>query len=220
MTDWRSAFGEVKEMDKGATTQTGSGKLPGMHSMGSQDVEQAVAEMVRVLTPYESADWRSRAGTLDWSCWTTAAHVAHDLLAYAGQLAARPDDAYLPFDLKVRDDASPRDLLRIVTASGRLLSNALAASGPSARAWHWGPTDPSGFAALGVNETLMHTFDITAGLGISWHPPAALCKAVPARLFPGAPGVDPVRGLLWSTGRADLPGRPRPTSWILKAAIE
>jgi hypothetical protein len=121
--------------------------------------------------PFESADWRCRAGTLEWSCWTTAAHVAHDLLAYAGQLAARPDDAYLPFDLKVRDDASPRDLLRIVTGSGRLLSSALAASDPSLRAWHWGPTDPSGFA-------------------------------------------------LWSTGRADLPGRPHITSWILKAAIE
>lgn len=207
-------------MSELAKSQTDSGKLPGMHSMGGQDVEQAVAEMVRVLTPYESADWRSRAGTLDWSCWTTAAHVAHDLLAYAGQLAARPDDAYLPFDLKVRDDASPRDLLRIVTASGLLLSNVLAASEPSARAWHWGPTDPSGFAALGVNETLMHTFDITAGLGIAWHPPDALCKAVLARLFPDASGDDPVRVLLWSTGRADIPGRPRRTSWILKAAVE
>lgn len=207
-------------MDKGATSQTGSGMLSGMHRVGGQDVEQAVAEMVRVLTPYESADWRCRAGQLDWSCWTTTAHVAHDLLAYAGQVSARPDDAYLPFDLKVRDDASPRDLLRIVTASGRLLSSALAASEPSARAWHWGPTDPSGFAALGVNETLMHTFDITAGLGIAWHPPKALCEAVLARLFPDAPGGDPVRVLLWSTGRAELPGRPRLNSWILKAAVE
>ncbi|GIJ12075.1 hypothetical protein Van01_52890 [Micromonospora andamanensis] len=191
-----------------------------MHSMGGQDVQRAVTEMVRVLTPYESADWRNRAGTLDWSCWTTAAHVAHDLLAYAGQVAARPDDAYLPFDLKVRDDASAGDLLRIVTASGRLLSTVLAASEPSARAWHWGPTDPSGFAALGVNETLMHTFDITAGLGITWHPPEDLCAAVLSRLFPDVPGDDPVRGLLWSTGRADIPGRPRRTSWISKAAVE
>jgi hypothetical protein len=191
-----------------------------MHLMGGQDVEQAVAEMTRVLTPYESANWRCQAGTLDWSCWTTAAHIAHDLLAYAGQLAAQPDDAYLPFDLKVRDDASPRDLLRIVTASGRLLSNTLAASEPTARAWHWGPTDLSGFAALGVNETLMHTFDITMGLEITWHPPEALCKAVLARLFPDAPPGDPVRVLLWSTGRANLPGHPRVTSWVLKAAIE
>ena len=73
--------------------------------MDSGDVDQAVAEMVQVLTPHETADWRRSAGTLEWSCWHTAAHVAHDLLAYAGQLAARPNSAYLPFDLVVRDDA-------------------------------------------------------------------------------------------------------------------
>jgi hypothetical protein len=183
-------------------------------------IEQAVAEMTRVLAPYASADWRRRAGTLEWSCWTTAAHVAHDLTAYAGQLAARADDAYLPFDLRIRDDASPRDLLRIVTAAGRLLSTMVAASEPAVRAWHWGPTDPSGFAALGVNETLMHTFDITSGLGINWYPPEAPCRAVLARLFPDAPAGDPVRVLLWVTGRGDLPGHPRVTSWTLKAAVE
>nr|WP_296072915.1 maleylpyruvate isomerase N-terminal domain-containing protein [uncultured Actinoplanes sp.] len=188
--------------------------------MSGRDVDQAVAEMARVLTPYASADWRCRAGTLEWSCWTTTAHVAHDLLAYAGQLAARPDDAYLPFDLRVRDDATPRDLLRTVTAAGRLLSTMVAGSEPTARAWHWGPTDPGGFAALGVTEILMHTFDITTGLGIAWHPPESLCEAVLARLFPGAPPGDPVRVLLWCTGRGDLPGRPRVTSWVMKAAVE
>ncbi|MFG3602466.1 maleylpyruvate isomerase N-terminal domain-containing protein [Micromonospora chersina] len=188
--------------------------------MDSRDVDQAVAEMVRVLTPHTSADWRRPAGKLDWSCWETAAHVAHDLLAYAGQLAARPDSAYLPFDLVVRDDASPRDVLRIATGAGRLLSIALAASDASVRAWHWGPTDPSGFAALGVNETLVHTYDITEGLGIHWHPPESLCSAVLARLFPHAPAGDPVQVLLWSTGRTDLPGRRRRTSWVLKAAVE
>jgi hypothetical protein len=188
--------------------------------MSGREVDHAVAEMVRVLMPYESADWRCRAGALDWSCWTTAAHVAHDLLAYAGQLAVRPDDAYLPFDLRVRDDASARDLLRVVTGAGRLLSNVLTASEPAARAWHWGPTDPSGFAALAVNETLMHTFDITAGLGIAWDPPESLCAAVLARLFPDAPAGNPVQVLRWSTGRADLPGHARVTSWIMKAAIE
>ncbi|MFV2097426.1 maleylpyruvate isomerase N-terminal domain-containing protein [Micromonospora sp. LOL_014] len=147
-------------------------------------------------------------------------HVAHDLLAYAGQLAVRPDSAYLPFDLVVRDDASPRDLLRTVTGAGRLLSTMLAASDPSVRAWHWGPTDASGFAALGVNETLVHTYDIAEGLGIHWHPPRSLCTAVLTRLVPHAPAGNPVQVLLWSTGRTDLPGRPRPTSWVLEAAIE
>lgn len=189
-----------------------------MRPMSSEDVDQAVGEMVRVLTPYTALDWHRRAGTLEWTCWTTAAHVAHDLLAYAGQVAARPDSAYLPFDLVVRDEAAPRDLLQIVTSCGRLLSNALSAAEATARGWHWGPTDPCGFAALGVNETLVHTYDISQGLGIDWCPPPALCAAVLARLFPDAPAGDPVQVLLWSTGRADLDGRPRVTSWIVKAA--
>ena len=191
-----------------------------MRPMDCRDVDQAVAEMVRALTPHESADWRRPAGTLDWSCWVSAAFVVLVFLAFAGLLAARPDSAYLPFDLVVRDGAPLHDLLRIVTGAGRLLSTTLAASDPSVRAWHWGPTDPSGFAALGVNEALVHTHDITEGLGVRWHPPESLCSAVLARLFPDAPAGDPVQVLLWSTGRADLPGRPRPTSWVLKAAVE
>ncbi len=191
-----------------------------MRSMDSRDVEQAVAEMVRVLTPYESRDWQGPAGSLEWNCWTTAAHVAHDLLAYAGQVAAQPGSAYLPFDLVIHADAPPRDVLQVVIASGRLLSSALDAAGPDARAWHWGATDPGGFAALGVNETLLHTYDITQGLGTSWLPPESLCAAVLARLFPDAPEGDPVQVLLWSTGRAELEDRPHVTSWILKAAID
>jgi hypothetical protein len=191
-----------------------------MRSMDSGDVDEAVAEMVRVLTQYESRDWQVRAGSLQWSCWTTAAHVAHDLLAYAGQVAGQPTYAYLPLDLTVREDATPRDLLQVVVACGRLLSHALAAAGPDARAWHWGPTDPSGFAALGVNETLIHTYDIAQGLGIDWLPPEALCAAVLARVFPEAPDGDPVQVLLWSTGRAELDGRPRVSSWVGKAAID
>jgi hypothetical protein len=191
-----------------------------MRSMDSRDVEQAVAEMVQVLTPYESRDWPVPAGSLDWSCWTTAAHVAHDLLAYAGQVAATPGSAYLPFDLVIQADAPPHDVLQVVTASGRLLSGALAATGPDARGWHWGATDPSGFAALGVNEVLVHTYDITQGLGVSWLPPESLCAAVLARLFPDAPEGDPAQVLLWCTGRAELDDLPRVTSWIPKAAID
>jgi Mycothiol maleylpyruvate isomerase N-terminal domain len=191
-----------------------------MGSMNRADVDQAVAEMMRALTPYASQDWQVQAGSLEWTCWSTAAHVAHDLAAYAAQLAAQPVSGYLPFDLVIRADASPSDVLQVVIASGRLLGSALAAAGPGARAWHWGPTDPGGFAALGVNETLVHTYDITQGLGISWLPPRTLCAAVLARLFPDAPDGDPVKVLLWCTGREDLDDRPHVTSWTPKAAID
>jgi hypothetical protein len=191
-----------------------------MGPIGSHDLDQAVSEMVQVLTPHVGADWRARAGTLEWSCWQTVAHVAHDLFAYAAQLAARRQSAYLPLDLLVRESASPEDLLHIVTSAGRVLSTTLAATDPTVRAWHWGPTDPSGFAALAVNETLVHTHDITEGLGIHWQPPEPLCHSVLARLFPDAPAGDPAQALWWSTGRITLPGHPRLTSWVAKTSLE
>ena len=52
-----------------------------------------------------------RVGALDLSCWTTAAQIARDLLAYAGQVVARADGAYLPFDLIVRQAAAPRAVI-------------------------------------------------------------------------------------------------------------
>ncbi|MEV4283369.1 maleylpyruvate isomerase N-terminal domain-containing protein [Actinoplanes xinjiangensis] len=202
--------------------------------MNADDLDAAVAEMLRLLVPLQDRDWTVRAGPLDWDCRATAAHVAHDLTAYATQLTARPgghlppalgvrtsraDGAYLPLDLEVRPDAPPRVVLQIVAACAGLLSLALRAAGPTARAWHWGPTDPSGFAAMGVNETLMHTWDIAQGLNLGWTPPPALSARVLARLFPDAPAGDPVAAHLWCTGRVALPGRPRRTDWAMKAAL-
>jgi hypothetical protein len=60
----------------------------------------------------------------------------------------------------------------------------------------------------------VHTHDLAEGLGLAWHPPADLCARVLARLFPGAPRDEaPWPTLLWATGRAELPGRPRLTTW-------
>ncbi len=187
--------------------------------MDHEDVNDAVTAMLRVLGPRTTDDWTVRAGTLEWTCWQTAAHVGHDLLAYAGQLAARPTDGYLPVDLTVRPSASPADVLQAVTACGGLLSSALATADPAVRAWHWGPCDPTGFAAMGVAETLLHTYDIARGLSVDWLPPAGPSAAVLDRLFPAAPPGDPARVLLWCTGRGDLDGLPRRTSWVWEAAL-
>lgn len=188
--------------------------------MGGRDVREAVDEMVRVLTPATDRDWAVPAGDLEWSCWTTAAHVAHDLLAYAGQVSARPTDRYLPFDLRISEHASPADVLTVVTASAGLLSAAIDTAEPYVRAWHWGPCDPGGFAAMGVAETVLHTYDITRGLSLPWQPPERLSAAVLHRLFPDAPAGNAPEVLLWMTGRAELGDRPRRTSWTWRAAID
>jgi hypothetical protein len=186
--------------------------------MDHQDVQAAVAEMLRVLAPHTAEDWTVPAGSLEWSCWLTAAHIGHDLLAYAGQLAARPADAYLPFDLRIRPTASPAEVLQVVAACGGLLSSTLATADPGLQAWHWGPCDSEGFAAMGVAETLLHTYDITQGLAVHWLPPASPSAGILDRLFPDAPPGDPTRVLLWCTGRGELDNIPRRTSWTWKAA--
>ncbi|WP_091343740.1 maleylpyruvate isomerase N-terminal domain-containing protein [Micromonospora rhizosphaerae] len=188
--------------------------------MSGADVRAAVDEMARVLGPVTDRDWAVPAGGLEWSCWTTAAHVAHDLLAYAGQVTGRPAARYLPFDLRVRDDARPAEVLAVVAACAGLLSAAVDTADPQVRAWHWGPCDPGGFAAMGVAETLLHTYDITRGLGLSWQPPARLSAGVLRRLFPGDPAGNAPEVLLWMTGRAELGDRPRRTSWSWRAAIQ
>lgn len=190
-----------------------------MSAVNGTDLLQAADEMTRVLRPHHERDWSVPAGTLTWNCWTTAAHVAHDLLAYAGQVTASPTDSYLPYDLRVSPDASPAQTLTVVRACAGLLAAAVDAAGADARAWHFGPCDPAGFAAMGVAETLLHTHDITLGLGVPWQPPQRLSTVVLRRLFPDAPDGAAPEVLLWMTGRGDLPGRARRTSWRWRAAV-
>jgi hypothetical protein len=126
--------------------------------------------MTRVLGPHATADWDVQAGPLEWSCWETAAHVANDLVKYAAQVAGEATASYLPFHLVVAP-SPPREVLKVVAACGRLLSGAVEHALPEALAWHWGMSDAAGFAAMGVAETLIHTHDITQGLGVDWRPP-------------------------------------------------
>jgi hypothetical protein len=188
-----------------------------MSSIGSQHVAEAVSEMASVLTPHIDRDWQTPAGSIEWSCWKTAAHVAHGLLGYAGQVAARAASGYLPLDLFVRADAAPREVLEVVSACGRLLSGAVASAGTGPVAWHWGMSDAGGFAAMGVAETLVHTYDITQGLAIPWLPPEPICQLVVDRLLPNPPSGQANEILLWATGRAVLNGQPRVKEWVWTA---
>ncbi|MFI0794765.1 maleylpyruvate isomerase N-terminal domain-containing protein [Micromonospora rubida] len=182
-------------------------------------VRAATDAMLDALGPHTGQDWTVPAGTLDWSCWATAAHVAHDLLAYAGQVAGRPSGSYLPFDLTVSLAATPAEVLTVAATCGGLLATALDAADPGLRAWHFGPCDPAGFAAMGVAEILLHTHDVAWGLGVAWQLPDRLAAVALDRLFPEAPPGPPARVLLWMAGRAEFDGRPRRTSWTWRAAL-
>ena len=85
------------------------------------------------------------------------------------------------------------------------------AAPPEARGFHQtGFADPSGFAAMGCDEVLIHTDDIARAFGLFFTPPDELCRRVLRRLFPWAPeDGDGWSVLRWANGRMALPGRER-----------
>jgi hypothetical protein len=197
-------------------------------------VQQAVHLAAGVLRTRPEADWGAKAGSLDWDCWETVEHLSDDLFSYAVQLGPQepPVDAHVPFHLERQKPGGPANaifadrksgtagLLQVLEASGALLAAMVHTASPSTRAFHvWGVSDPEGFAAMGVVETLVHTHDVAEGIGAAWQPPTDLCAAVVGRLFPDAPtDTDPWPALLWCTGRTELPGRPRLTDWQWNSA--
>ncbi|MFD0022020.1 VOC family protein [Streptomyces sp. NPDC058382] len=195
----------------------------------ADDVTSAVRLAVAALGASPEQDWHIPAGTLDWDCWETVEHLSDDLFAYAAQLGPQspPLANEVPYDWKPRRAGGPHNaifadpaagtagLLQTLEASGALLAAMVRTTAPDVRSYHgFGVSDAEGFAAMGIVETLVHTHDLAEGLGIAWTPSGDLCDRVLARLFPDAPeDGDRWTVLLWSTGRADLPGRERVTSW-------
>ncbi|MYT11396.1 MULTISPECIES: maleylpyruvate isomerase N-terminal domain-containing protein [unclassified Streptomyces] len=195
----------------------------------ADDLDRAVQLAVSVLRQAPPTAWDGRAGSLEWDCWETVEHLSDDLFAYAVQLGPRrpPLEGNVPFVWESRRPggpsnavhadraAGPAGLLQVLEASGALLVAMVRTTPPEVRAHHvFGVSDPEGFAAMGAVETLVHTHDLAKGLGLAWNPPADLCARVLARLFPDVPqDADPWPTLLWATGRAELPGHPRRTTW-------
>jgi hypothetical protein len=189
--------------------------------MVTPDLLKRTTEATRTaLEPLVDRDWSRPAGSLDWSCWRTGVHVADSYVAQAAQMLGQPDDSWLPFELTVSDTATTGQLLAVIGACADVLRCAGTLADPANRSWHpWGVADPIGWLAMGVVEGLVHTHDIAAGLGTDWRPPADLCPPLLDRLFPDAPHGDPSEVLLWCTGRAAMPDRPRLAAWRWDSSV-
>lgn len=181
--------------------------------MRAEDVEDAVAVLVRALEPVPDDGWSAPAGPLEWSCRDTAVRVADDLFGYAAQVALAPSDDYPPFEIVVPDGVGTAGLLQVVATGGAMLAAAVLTAPPGVRGWHpFGDADAAGFAAMGVVEVLVHTHDITRTTAPGWTLPPGPCRDVLARLWPDA-GDDPAGALLHHTGRASWRGVPAPVRW-------
>ena len=206
---------------------------PARTPVTADDLDRAVRLAVAALREAPPDGWERQAGPLEWTCWETVEHLSDDLFAYAVQLGPErpPLEGAVPFRMdrlrpggpsnSVHADraAGPAGLLQVLEASGALLVAMVRTASPQVRAHHvFGVSDPEGFAAMGLVETLVHTFDLARGLGLDWAPPAGICARVLDRLFPDVPRDtgdtgDPWSVLLWATGRTELPGHPRRTGW-------
>ena len=177
----------------------------------------AARASVAALAGCTDLDWQQvPAAGLQWSCCKTALHMVDCLYFYAMQVIYGNPDGYLCTELALDDSASPPRLLAALGAHAELLHRIARSAGPDLRAHHnYGLSDAAGFAAMGVVETLIHTFDVVRGLNPAdpWLPPAKLAAPVIARLFPHAPSGDPTDVLMYCCGRAALGELPRQTEW-------
>ncbi|MEV5609983.1 hypothetical protein [Streptomyces sp. NPDC052225] len=195
----------------------------------ADDVAHAVELTVTALRPALDADWDVPAGPLEWTCWETGEHLADDLFSYAGRIGSlHPStQSHEPYGWAKRRPEGPANtitadrefgpagLLEVLEACGGLLVAVVRSTPSTARGYHvFGVSDPEGFAAMGVVETLLHAHDMAQGLGVEFEAPAGLCARALHRLFPDAPaGSEPWPTLLWATGRGELPGRERVGKW-------
>jgi hypothetical protein len=194
--------------------------------MDPDDVRHAAQWFAAELRsrPEDEYDYDRPARGLDWSCWYTVEHVMDDQLSYALQLAGRLTEGYLPLTPPgegtnlLRVDRAPgvEGLAQTLEAVAELLAAQVQLHPRTARAWHPdGVSDPGGFAAMGICETVIHAWDVLSALDDEVADlPEDLCEGVLERLFPGTPDVGTFQDqLLWQTGREELAGYGRLTSW-------
>ncbi|KAA9152220.1 hypothetical protein FPZ12_037235 [Amycolatopsis acidicola] len=171
------------------------------------------------LSAHLDGDWSAKVPDLDYTVAGVVAHIGDCLRSYSFDLAAGPTELST-MDGDVRPESAPGELVVTLGTTAKVLAAVVAASSPESRGWHpAGLADPSGFAAMGCDELLVHTYDAARGLGVAFAPPPRLAAATVYRLFPWVPtDTDPWPTLLWANGRAPLDDRPRLTKWTWHCA--
>ena len=174
----------------------------------------AIADLVLdALGSALDRDWSVAAGTLEWSCWTTAEHTVDCVFSYALFLASRKQDDYPRLgELHAEPGATPADLLDGLRAVSTMLSSVIRTAPADARAIIWARdggqvAGPQHFAARGAHELLLHAHDLCAGLDVAFDPPQDLCQRLWEHTEPWGvygdndPTGDPWHDLLVRSGR-------------------
>lgn len=174
--------------------------------MQPSDLLAATDYTVGALRPAADRDWTVLAGSLEWDCAFTVAHVAGALTKYTLYLAAATT-RWSPLVTNAHAQASPDTLLDGVEIGAASLVFVASHVDDATRGYHaWGMSDRSASLARGAEEVLVHGWDVAQGLGLAFDPPAEVCAAVVARRYPWAgDAADPWATLLVASGRTDEP---------------
>lgn len=170
------------------------------------------------LVGLASSDWSAPAAGTDWTCRETLVHLCS--LGFSHQLTMRAT-RFRPIAIGVRPGALIDELVWTMSVLMMVLADVARAAPPETRAFHpAGMADPSGWVAMGIDELLVHTHDIGAGLGTDFASAAEVARAVLDRLFPWWPrSAEPWPALQWANGRIALPGHPSPgANWLWHCA--
>ena len=178
------------------------------------DLREATTLVRDLLESIPAGDWSTVVPDRGGPVGEVVAHVSEVCLWYAIDLTAGGTDL-TPVEQRVHPDRDPADLAATLATYGELLARVVDAAGPEERGFHpMGQADPSGFAAMGCDELLVHGRDVAVALGIDLRPPDGLTGRVLGRLFPWVDAGDaPWSALLWANGRIAWQGRSRLEGW-------
>ncbi|MDJ0395003.1 hypothetical protein QMK17_16885 [Rhodococcus sp. G-MC3] len=199
----------------------------------TDDVRTLAATLIEGVVRLEPSGWEDAAGSLSWSRWETAEHLADDLLVYGATLAAPEYTHPLPFQTTRRrigapnelvhctKDSGPHGLAAVIESASKLFLAIADATPPQVEAAHvYGVTGAEGFTAMAAVELIVHGFDIFTETDVKWAPADALCGRVLRRLFPDVASsmadgarTDSLSTLLWATGRTTMAGTELRTEW-------
>jgi len=171
-------------------------------SIRPDSVEAAAAAVVAALQPGADADWSVRAGDLEWSVDQTIAHMTGAPAKYAFYLSSR-STRYVAVRVCPADDATRQERLEAIGACAAALAGVAAMAPPDALGFHVsGMRNAEQFLAMACEELLVHAYDITCGLGLTYEPPEDLCRLVIEHMYPGRDQQRLVWPyLVWLTGR-------------------
>jgi hypothetical protein len=176
-----------------------------------ESVQAAAAAVVAALQPGIDADWSLKAGDLDWSVDRTISHMTGAPAKYALYLSSRSTRYVAVSAGWPEADATRQERLEAVEACAAALAGVTATAPPGAVGFHvTGMRNAEQFLAAACYELLVHTYDVTCGLGLPYEPPEELCRLVIEHFHPGQDEQRPLWPLLvWLSGRP----HPAATGW-------